>query len=288
MNHAETHNTLKETITEADHPGIQALLAACEQHDGQSISINVETLSSEPGNGLLYYQNNQLVAVVSIFSMDTLEATGTVHPTYRRQGIASTLLSTLKTYCREQHKQELTLICSGSLPSGEAFANAVGAKYTFSEYHMKLSSPSSKQPAIWHGNLTLRQAKPEEASLVTHAITQSFDDDSDYIGPWVSEAILKPARRFFLVSLDEQLIGVISATHEGAQNVDITTFAILPAFRGHGYGRQVLWQMVDTLRAEGWQEIGLDVETENSNALSLYQSCGFQQTHVYKYYRLPL
>ena len=38
----------------------------------------------------------------------------------------------------------------------------------------------------------------------------------------------------------------------------------------------------------GFQRFALDVETANRNALSLYQSCGFQESNVYDYYIVPL
>ena len=40
--------------------------------------------------------------------------------------------------------------------------------------------------------------------------------------------------------------------------------------------------------AEGHTRFELDVETENNQALSLYQSCGFHETDVYDYYVVPL
>ncbi|GHO46538.1 GNAT family N-acetyltransferase [Ktedonospora formicarum] len=288
MSQVEPHTIIKEEITKADHASVRDLLSICEQHDGQGIPINLETLNDGPGNGLLYYRDAVLVGVAFIFSMDTIETIGSVHPSYRRQGIGSELLKALKAYSQSQNKQGLTLMCSNALPGGEEFARHFDAEYCFSEYHMELQLPLNGQPTTKDNALSLRQAEPSEASLVTDISAQAFGDDPNDFGPWIQQAILKPGRRFFFVRHHDNIIGVISAVQEDEQSADITTFGILPAYRKRGYGRQVLTHMVEMLLAEGWQKIALDVETENSNALTLYQSCGFQQARVYSYHNIPL
>jgi ribosomal protein S18 acetylase RimI-like enzyme len=61
---------------------------------------------------------------------------------------------------------------------------------------------------------------------------------------------------------------------------------VIPELRGRGYGREILARTIAELRAEGWQHIRIEVETENVNALGLYRSCGFQEIAEYRYYAL--
>ena len=69
---------------------------------------------------------------------------------------------------------------------------------------------------------------------------------------------------------------------------DITAFGVLPEHRGRGYGRQMLLDVLDTLPAENWKHIVIDVVTENRNALGLYRSVGFKETRTYGYYHVPV
>lgn len=289
MTRHQEQEVVKTEITPADHSDVKALLALCAQHDGLALAVNVDNLTHEPGNGFLYYRGGLLIGVAFLFGEWTIEVIGTIHPAYRRQGVGRRLLDAIKNYCREQSKEGLTIIGVGGWEAGNAFIQAAGGTYLLSEYHMELSTPSIKHPAVWRDDLTLCQATPAEAPQVSRIAAQAFGDAEEEVTPWVAKAILKPARRFFLVTFSTgETVGCISTIAEGDGQIDITAFGILPSFQGQGLGRQVLTMTVEMLLAEGWQCIGLDVETENSHALGLYQSCGFQQTRVDHYYKLQL
>lgn len=285
----QAQDVIKAEIAPADHADVKTLLDLCAQHDGLALAVNVDNLTHELGNGFLYYRGGQLIGVAFLFGEWTIEVIGAIHPAYRRQGVGRRLLDAIKNYCRKQAKEGLTIIGVGGWEAGKAFIHAAGGTYTLSEYHMELATTDIKRPAVWRDGLTLRQATPAQAAQVSGIAIQAFGDAEEEVAPWVAKAILKPARRFFLVTLDSgEAVGCISTVAEGDGQVDITAFGILPPFQGKGLGRQVLTQTVEMLLAEGWQRIGLDVETENSHALGLYQSCGFQQTRVDHYYQLQL
>lgn len=55
-------------------------------------------------------------------------------------------------------------------------------------------------------------------------------------------------------------------------------------YRGRGYGRQMLEQIIRQLHDEGIKAITLEVEVENKNAIGLYSSCGFQVVTTYDYF----
>ena len=68
--------------------------------------------------------------------------------------------------------------------------------------------------------------------------------------------------------------------------VYINSFGVLPEYRGQGYGRQILAATIDLLMAENWQQICIEVNTENPRALSVYHACGFKQVAAYEYHQL--
>ncbi|MPN31713.1 hypothetical protein SDC9_179187 [bioreactor metagenome] len=43
---------------------------------------------------------------------------------------------------------------------------------------------------------------------------------------------------------------------------------------------------IEILKEKGAKDIMLQVEAKNSNALSLYKSCGFEETSTMNYYEL--
>jgi len=64
-------------------------------------------------------------------------------------------------------------------------------------------------------------------------------------------------------------------------------FGVLPEFRGRGYGREILRDMLFIMAESGHlKRLLLEVACENRKALGLYQSCGFRETAVYNYYKI--
>jgi ribosomal protein S18 acetylase RimI-like enzyme len=52
-------------------------------------------------------------------------------------------------------------------------------------------------------------------------------------------------------------------------------------------GRALLLEAIEKLKDANADKIMLQVEAKNAKALSLYKSCGFQETSVMDYYELP-
>lgn len=277
---------IRSGITKADHASIHELLDVYNQYDGWNFPLEVEEIPSVPGNGLLAYQQETLVGVVYLLGDMEIELWGCVHPQHRRNGIGRSLLDAARASCRQLGKERLLLITHADLPSGEAFARAVGGHYTFSEYCLVFAGAHLRKPAASHDGLQFHQAEQREASLVASIAAQAFGDAfADQYG-WIEKAINRPQRRFFLIRLHGKPIGTISVVSVGAERIDITTFGILPEHRGCGYGRSILRHIADLLLAENWAQITINVETQNRNALSLYESSGFQQAGVEHYYAI--
>lgn len=54
------------------------------------------------------------------------------------------------------------------------------------------------------------------------------------------------------------------------------TIAVVPSRRGHGYGNELLSELLDHARREGFAAISLSVEPDNP-ALALYERNGFER-----------
>ena len=70
--------------------------------------------------------------------------------------------------------------------------------------------------------------------------------------------------------------------------VGIYGFVVRSAYRGRGYGRQMLEETIRTIQASSQKKIMLEVDTENTNAVGLYRSCGFKATKTYGYSSLDI
>ncbi len=98
---------------------------------------------------------------------------------------------------------------------------------------------------------------------------------------------VNPDRQVWIAMVNDEPIGKIQLFTIGNE-IYISGFCLVPAYRGQGYGSPILTQTVETLASNGHKNITLEVATNNQNALSLYKNSGFEVTTAYDYYRLPV
>ena len=100
--------------------------------------------------------------------------------------------------------------------------------------------------------------------------------------PMIASAIMAQSRQYYTAKVDDLTIGTI--------NVDIIDgeayiygFVVRPEQRGRGYGRQMLAQTIEQIVSERPQPVFLEVETDNTVALS---ALPIVRLHNYRYARL--
>jgi ribosomal protein S18 acetylase RimI-like enzyme len=144
-------------------------------------------------------------------------------------------------------------------------------------------------PSTFNDQLHFRQARLEDASMLAHITAVSFNTNENEINWYAAHVMDTSDRRYYVATLGdtETYIGKIDVSL-GEHETIIYGFGVLPEYRGRGYGRQILARTIQDVLATGQQHIVLEVATENKNALSLYQSCGFRETGRYDYYSVEV
>jgi ribosomal protein S18 acetylase RimI-like enzyme len=73
------------------------------------------------------------------------------------------------------------------------------------------------------------------------------------------------------------LAGLVLVSFVGEETGHITQLCVTPAARGRGLGYELLRQAVATLRMHGAKRISLTVTAGNTDAIRLYERCGFEE-----------
>ncbi len=280
----------RQGLTPTELAEIETLAALCEAYEHLHMKLNWDTLRSRPkdqSNDFLYYQNGVLVGFLACFSFNSLEGevSGMVHPLYRRKGIFTQLFTVARKECQHRNIPTLLLIVEHDAKSGQGFAASLQPGYQHSEYQMRLTEVKTLPELDPH--LHLRLARLDEAPILAHITAVSFDMPEQDV-TWYAERKMKDAKnRVYIAMLDETYIGKLDVSLN-EREAYIAGFGVLPPYRGHGYGRQILAQTIREIQATGQNHIVLEVATENKNALSLYQSCGFTEVSSYDYYSLSM
>jgi len=274
-------------LTEGELVDVGRLTDICNRHDGLDLAFNLET--AVPGGGpdqFLYYRGGALAGFLSMYhGSDGPEVCVAVHPEHRRRGIGRALVDVAKDACRARGIGRWLFVCEYVSAAGRAFVEAARARYRFSEYRMRYEAGGGA-PEDPPGPPLLRRAGVEDVDFVVRARTVSFGRPEDATRERVVRNLAKPTHRIYVARVEGGPVGTLGVNEEG--HVYIVGFAVLPEHRGRGIGRRMLSEVVRVLRSEGWTDIRIEVATANENALSLYRSCGFQETATYGFYEMVL
>lgn len=268
---------------------VRRLVDACNTHEGLDLTFNLEA-APEAGNGpnqFLHYDHETLVGLLSLQGGREIEVCLAVHPAHRRKGIGHTLLDAARRDVKRRGRAHWLLVCEEASRSGRAFVKAVGAEYRFSEYRMRLDPRTVRGLKIPRGPVRLRRAGASDIDALARLISVSFNRSEDEERARVARDIGQSTHRFFVGEVNGESVGSVGVAALD-RRVYIIALNVLPTLRGRGYGRQMLAHTVAALRGEAWDEIMLEVATENRDALSLYRSCGFHEVTSYGYYHMDL
>lgn len=278
----------KQTLINAELADIEQLTDTCNSHENLHMRLSwlrTRPPANEP-NDFLYYHAGVLIGYLNISSYGTKEKEliGMVHPDHRRQGIFRALLTAATEECLRRGVQQIILICGHSSQSGLACVEAIGAHHAFSEHEMVLGTFQQKRSA--DERLHIRRAGANDAEVLTSIMATDFSDLEE-AQHYIIDFLPRPDQPFYLALLDQEPIGCLRLD-ETADAVGIYGFVVRPEYRGRGYGRQLLEAVIRTIQAKRQRPITLEVETNNTNAIGLYQSCGFEIKTTYDYYELDI
>ena len=117
----------------------------------------------------------------------------------------------------------------------------------------------------------------------------SLDKDLFPYSPWSAsqykEEFSSPTRHF-VVALDEaqSIIGYAGVFAPGAAEADILTVGVVPAHRGKGIAKALMALITNWAKAHGSTAMMLEVKSDNTDAIGLYESLGYSKLNVRKDY----
>lgn len=281
----------RSTLTEDEMREIAELQILCNQHDTIHLVIPPDELRNRSGREIddfLYYEQGQLAGYLYVDSWGKKEReiTGMVRPELRRQGIFRQLFTAALAEYTAQGAEALLLICEPHSHSGHAFARAVKARHDFSEHAMVLGTFTERQQS--DPQFLVRPAilsdKQAVISLLAADIGEADDADARQL---VEEVYNSSEQKLFIATLAGLPIGTLRLTYQ-SDAVGIYGFVIQPEYRGKGYGRKCLEQIIHHIKEETSRSIKLEVDTENKVAFGLYKSCGFEVLTTYDYFNRPI
>jgi ribosomal protein S18 acetylase RimI-like enzyme len=254
-------------------------------------------LQARPGNRVydfLWYEQGILVgylALMAFMSDEECELVSVVHPDFRRRGIFRALLEEAKRELRPREGKRFILTCEHSSQSGQACVRAVDATLDFSEHEMVLGTFHER--LAYDDRLVFQAASSEDLPVIASLFAIDRHESEENSLHRVQQIAARPRQQFYLATFgDEQLgchepVGTLRLLDLDTQ-FGIYGFIVHPDYRGRGYGRQMLQEIIHIARDKSDKPIMLDVDVTNERALGLYRSVGFETRATYDYYVLTI
>jgi ribosomal protein S18 acetylase RimI-like enzyme len=256
---------------------IRLLEAEVVAHDGGRLKLELDYVLGHPIDLALWYEGSRLVGYAGVYAFgggSTPEIAGMVAPDRRRRGVGTALLEALLPFTTG--RTPLLVVPAGT-EAGRAFALSRQGTPSHSEHHLVLGATptTAEDPAT-----VLRLAAPEDVPELERILSAAFDEPNHGL------RLDRAGDTTYAIEHDGALVGHVRlSVSDGTGGV--YGFAVEPALQGKGIGRDVLARCCRLLRAEGRDEVTLEVETENANALRLYTSTGFVHESGEDYWALP-
>jgi ribosomal protein S18 acetylase RimI-like enzyme len=314
---------LKGNIDTEEYELIGQLQERCIEHDQTALKLELDYklgACDDSGKGVedinefMYFDGEKLIGYIGICSFGgPWEVNGMVDPDYRRRGVFTRLFELVMAEWKHRNSGSMLLLSDRNSASGQGFIAGSGAQYKHSEYEMFLKKDApAATPDLLEG-IVFRKATNADASEIAWQNAIYFNDEeeissADMILPEEeenksedmilseeeeikSEDMILPEEEekrgmtSYLVEKDGQIIGKVNLQLTSKLGA-IFGLGVLPEHRRKGYGRALLLLAIEKLKEANAKEIMLQVAAENSNALKLYQSCGFEETSTMDYFEL--
>jgi len=287
----------KKVLSNDELADMSRLIDICNAYEGLRTRLSFEMLRARPGDRIydfLYYEQGSLVGYLSLQGHgqdEEKELVAVVHPDVRQHGIFRTLLDAATRELQPRGGKKLILTCERNSKSGQACMHTIRATLDFSEYEMVLGT--FQERLTYDDRLVFQEARSEDLQVIATLFAIDMHDSEENALRHVSSVAARPNQQFYLATFgDEQLgchepVGTLRLEEDNGE-FGIYGFIIHPDYRGRGYGRQMLQEIIHIARKKSDKPIMLDVDVTNTNALGLYRSAGFEMRTTYDYYALNI
>lgn len=270
---------------------VHELFYRCEQFDGFSPKVYWQTLKERhlDLNALDYlcYSGDKIAGVINIFFFsDVAEISVLVDPDFRHQGIFKKLLLIGLTKLRNYIVNEYMFIVNEKF---EKFMAACEERQGILDHKEVEMRPRQNMSYKTDKKITLTRATFEDLDIMADLHVQSFEKpDYDTIKDRFATSLTESNRKVYIARNEKgEVVGKIHA-REDFNRVYVHDVGIAKKFRQQGYGKALMLTWLKEYSGEYAKPIAVEVLGDNTAALKLYESCGFDYTNRYSFYRFQL
>jgi ribosomal protein S18 acetylase RimI-like enzyme len=275
-------------LTPEQYQEVKALAECCRQKDGNHFPLFGHVLlqrRSLPCNWF-YHHNGQLIGFISAFFFyeNACELSIFIHPDWRRQHIAKTLLSHIVPVAQSRNP-EYALFPSPKGLNNEWLPNR-GFRFNNSEvqmqWHDKTASASVRTDILIH-----KAVAEKDINALAEIDALCFMTNHENMQSRYMSLLLDGDYAVMIMHYQEQPIGK-AHLHFELDQIQLSDVAILPQFQGQGFGQALVAYCMSYAAQKSALPVSLYVDMGNHNAKHIYQKLGFQTSNAWDYWAIGI
>jgi ribosomal protein S18 acetylase RimI-like enzyme len=268
---------------------IKELVTQCNNHDGINgmlVLDNSLNFNREMNTIFMLYEKDKLVSVLTMFVPGNKEAevSAMTLPEYRLMGYFSELVKRAEAEIKKYNIPEILFLCEDKSSHGKAAIAKQGARYEFTEYQLKYNHSLDTKIMDYEYRIKLYKATLADLESIIKISIAAFGDSYEGAKELATGMLKAKNREFFLGEIQGEFIAM-GVTAKEEEDISIHGLGVLPEHQGKGYGREMLYSIINKLIEQETGSINIDVDSENSNAFQLYKNSGFEVENAWGYYR---
>jgi ribosomal protein S18 acetylase RimI-like enzyme len=271
---------LREKLTKNEITEAEAFANNISAENGIIYKLDVYTFTEKPFEGtayIMHYENSSLsgFAMLNVFDQQKTEVTFISKTESAVKAMFDALMKSGKA-------KGLLAIANRDDKKLIRWLTDSGFEYFNTEYRMKFCKEEFDKTefvASKKHNLRIKAATPEDMDAIFELDVAAFGREK--------------ARKPLPMDLPGTRIAYLDGEAAGKMRIDadsgvfgIYAFSIKPDCQGKGVGREFLREILLNLAGNSYNKIFLEVDSENSRAIKLYEGLAFQTEAVFDYYKL--
>jgi ribosomal protein S18 acetylase RimI-like enzyme len=271
---------------------IKDLVSKCNNYDGLNGMIEIDTsfsINKEMKTIFMMYDDNKLVSALTLFVPGSKEGevSAMTISEYRSKGCFTKLVKRAEAELKKYGVNEVLFLCEAKSMHGKAAIAKQKAQYEFTEYLLKYNHSIDEKVKDYKYHLKLRTATLDDLESIIKISMAAFGDSYEGAKGLAIGMLNADNRQFFLGEIEGELVAMGVAAKED-EGTSIHGLGVLPEHQGKGYGKEMLYSIINKLVEQRVENINIEVESQNSNAFQLYKSSGFEVESAWEYYRKVL
>lgn len=268
---------------------IRQVYMSCKEYDGLGGNISLDAalnFNKDINNIFLLYDDKKLISFIFMFipTCHEAEISAFTLPEYRGRGYFRRLLLEAAKEINKYNIKSILFVCEGQSLSGKEMVKSLGVHHDFTEYFLRYNNLKNPFDMGYAYKIKLYTPEIKDLGSLSQISMLTFNESYEDAESMIKSSLNTKDRKAYAAVLEGRMIGMGFASFEKGE-VSIHGLGILPEFQGRGFGKELLLLIMRDLLQNGYENITLEVDSNNLKAFELYKRNGFEVEVAYDYYR---